>query len=178
MQLEQRDDYDTRDGCQDIRNTLHDKVDLAAVIAFDGTVNRTDEQIHHSHTDRKQEREPRARGKAGQNILTALRRPEEEDGLIDAVLQMIGMVIDIVLVIVDTDLIARIGQAGVFVLFAVFAVPFDTDGVIIVVALLSDWMARIGENDVTVFIVDDLLALIRSRRVMKLRSSSGASYQM
>src|SRR5699024_7462515 len=93
-------------------------------------------------------------------------RPEEEDGLIDAVLQMIGVIIDIILVIVDTDLVARIGQAGILVLFAVFAVTFDADGVIIVVALLSDGVARIGKNDVAVFIVDDLRTAVAHTRLI------------
>ena len=79
---------------------------------------------------------------------------------------MIGVVIDIVLVIVDTDLIACIGQAGILVLFAVFAVPFDADGVIIVVALLSDGMARIGKDDVAVFIVNDLRTAVAHTRLI------------
>ena len=138
MQLQQGNDDHARDCRKDIGDTFHYEVELAAIITFDRTVDRTENQVYNRHADRENKREPRARRKAGEDILSEFRRSKQERRLGDAVFQNVAVVIDIIFVIVYADLITGIGTARIIIITnlavlnkAVF--PFDANfgGIII-----------------------------------------------
>lgn len=173
MQFEQGNDDHRRHGSEDIGNAFHHEVDLTAVIAFDGAVHGAEDKVDGSNDDREDEGEPRARSKAGQNILPGTRRPEEEVGLGDAVLQHIAVIVDIILVVIDAHFHARRGAAriGIVIRLAVFAdkpvLSLDAHfGSIAVGGLRARLIRPIDGDDVPVFIIDDLRAVGAFRLVI------------
>ena len=65
MVLKQCDDDHKGDGGKQFHKTIHNDVDLAAVVAFDGAVNRTNKQVNRCDDDSQDEREAGAAGKTG-----------------------------------------------------------------------------------------------------------------
>ena len=81
MQLEQRGYHDERDVHQDVADSLHDQVGNSAVVALDGSVDGSEDQVDHRDSHGEHQRESCTRGKACEDVLSERIGSEEEAGL-------------------------------------------------------------------------------------------------
>ena len=79
--FEQRDHDHERNGGKQLHDTLHDDIDLAAVVALDRTVDRTHKEVDACNDEREEQRESGSAGKAGKDVLTGVVGAKEEQGM-------------------------------------------------------------------------------------------------
>ena len=148
-------DDDGGHGAEDLGEALHDEIHLAAEVARDGAPDHTDDEVGGSHNGSEDKGEACAVGEAGEDILTRLGGTEQEQGLLDAVLPDLVVLVDIVLVILGShlDTAVDLTTVGVEVLLAVLGdtvLALNTKGVILghEVVLLAGLILPVVGDDV------------------------------
>jgi len=148
--LEKSDNDHKGYGTQNLGNTLHDKVKLAAVVAFDGTVDSADEEVYCGNADSKDEGEACTARQTGENVLTGVGSAEDEERLLDTVAKLCVLV-DIVLTVVNAESpIVAIHLLSIVIELGIAFLKHGAEVVILTVSFLINW------NEVTLLIVNYL----------------------
>ena len=86
MILQKGDNDHGRNSTQNLCKTLHEEVDLTAVVAGDGAPDHADDKVCHGYQGSKDKGESRTVCQAGKNVLTGLSGTKPENRLFDSVL--------------------------------------------------------------------------------------------
>ena len=164
MHLEQGHHHQEGNGGQHVGDTLQNQVHRAAVVAFNGAVNDTDDEVQHGYGDGQQEGQTGRIAQAGEDILTMLVGTQQMVGI-----EAVGVVIVFFVenaAAVSGLVLDRVGVPGLAVGSAI--VSFDSLGVIFGSVGIGGGMVVRYENGISLLIMMGREALVGGRIVSQL----------